>query len=55
MLKKFPFGDSLLKEFEIVNPESAKTFSFSTLVSLARRFQFGPSEFFKLDMLWVSS
>ena len=53
MLEKFPFGDSLLKDLEIINPESVNTYSFPTVLSLAKRFpQIGLSESSKLDKLW---
>ena len=53
MLKKFPFGDSLLKDLEIINPESVNTYFFPTVLSLAKRFpQIGLSESSKLDKLW---
>ena len=52
MLKKFPFGDPLLKNFGIINPESTCSYSFSTVVSLAKRFpQIGLSDAPSLDQL----
>lgn len=45
MLKKFPFGDSLLKTLAIMNPDKAATFPANTVVSLAKRFpQLGLSD-----------
>jgi len=38
MVKKFPFGDSLLKDLEIINPESTCSYDFSTVRTLAKRF-----------------
>ena len=38
MLKKFPFGDSLLKDLGIINPESTCSYEFSTVKTLAKRF-----------------
>ena len=38
MLKNFPFGDSILKDLGIINPDSVSTYSFSTIESLAKRF-----------------
>ena len=38
MLKKFPFGDSILKDLGIINPNDACTYTFSTVESLAKRF-----------------
>ena len=38
MLKKFPFGDTILKDFGIINPDKVTTYSFQTIKSLAKRF-----------------
>lgn len=38
MLNKFPFGNSILKDLGIINPEKTCTYSFSTIESLAKRF-----------------
>ena len=38
MLKKFPFGDSILKDLGIINPDQTCTYSFSTVQSIAKRF-----------------
>ncbi len=38
MLKKFPFGDSILKDLGIINPDEVCTYSFETVRSLAKRF-----------------
>ena len=35
MLKKFPFGDSILRDLGIINPDKVATYSFE---SLAKRF-----------------
>ena len=51
MLKK-PFGNSLLKDLDIINPESVNTYSIPTVLSVAKRFpQIGWSESSKLDKL----
>ena len=51
--EKNSYGDSLLKDFEIINPESVNTYSFPTVLSLAKRFpQIVWSESSKLDKLW---
>ena len=52
MLKKFPFGDSILKDLGIINPDSVSTYSFSTIESLAKRFpQLSLSDSESLDSL----
>ena len=38
MLKKFPFGDTLLKDLEVLQHDKTATFSVSTVVKLAKRF-----------------
>ena len=38
MLVKFPFGDSLMKDLRIIQPEHTSSFSFNTINSLAKRF-----------------
>ena len=38
MLKKFPFGDSILRDLGIINPNKVTTCSFETIKSLAKRF-----------------
>ena len=38
MLKKFPFGDSILKDLGILQPEKTTSYDVSTVVSLAKRF-----------------
>ena len=38
MLKKFPFGDSLLKDLSVLQPDKTSTFSDNVLVNLAKRF-----------------
>ena len=38
MLKKFPFGDSILKDLDIINQDKFCTCSFSTIERLAKRF-----------------
>ena len=38
MLKKFPFGDSLMKDLAILQPDATATFSPNTVISLATRF-----------------
>ena len=36
MLKKFPFGDTILKDLGIINPDKVTTYSFQTVKSLAK-------------------
>ena len=38
MLKKFPFGDSILKELGIINPDQFCSYNFTTIERLAKRF-----------------
>ena len=38
MLKKFPFGDTILKDLGIINPHQVRSYTFSTIKSLAKRF-----------------
>ena len=38
MLKKFPFGDSILKNLGIINPDQVSSYNFSTIERLAKRF-----------------
>ena len=38
MLEKFPFGDTLLKDLSMLQPENTSSFPFSKVVSLAKRF-----------------
>ena len=38
MLKIFPFGDTLLKELEIINLESVSLYDIFTVVNLSKRF-----------------
>ena len=45
MLKKFPFGESMLKDLGIINPDNVCNYSFSTIESIASRFpQLGLAE-----------
>ena len=39
MLKKFPFGDTILKDLGIINPHQVRSYTFSTIKSLAKRFR----------------
>ena len=39
MLKKFPFGDTILKYLGIINPHQVRSYSFDTIKSLANRFK----------------
>lgn len=49
MLKKFPFGDSIL---DIINPDKFCSYSFSTVEGLAKRFsQLGLADSRTLDLL----
>ena len=38
MLKKFPFGDSILKDLGVLQPDKVSSYSVSTVVGLAKRF-----------------
>ncbi len=38
MINKFPFGDSILKDLGILNPNNTCTYSFDTIESLAKHF-----------------
>ena len=38
MLVKFPFGDSLIRDLRVIQPEHTFSFSFNTITSLAKRF-----------------
>ncbi len=38
MLKKFPFGDTILKDLGIINPDMVCTSNFTTIQTLAKRF-----------------
>ncbi len=52
MLKKFSFGDSLLKDLGIINPELVSSYSVSTVIKLGKRFpQVGLSDTHSLDKL----
>ena len=39
MLKKFPFGDTILKDLGIINPLQVSSYSFNTIACLAKRFK----------------
>ena len=39
MLKKFPFGDTILKDLGIINPHQVRSYTFSTIKSLTKRFR----------------
>ena len=39
MLKKFPFGDTILKDLGIINPHQVRSYTFSTIKSLAKQFR----------------
>ena len=52
MLKKFPFNDSLLKNFEIINPEATCSNHISAIIDLSKRFpQIGLTDSISLDKL----
>lgn len=52
MLKKFPFGDSILRDLDIINPDKFCSYSFSTVEGLAKRFpQLGLADSRTLDLL----
>ena len=38
MIQKFPFGDSLLKDLGVLQPEKTASYSVETVLGLARRF-----------------
>ena len=51
-LKNFPFGDSILKDFGVINPAQGYTYSFDTVKSLATQFpQLELTEVEALDQL----
>ncbi len=52
MLKKFPFSDSLLKNLEILNPESTYSHDVSSVIDLSKKFpQIGLTDSSSLDKL----
>ena len=52
MLKKFPFGDSILKDLDIINPDKICSYSVDKIKGLAQRFpQVSHAESDKLDHL----
>ena len=52
MMKKFPFGDSMLKDLGILQPGKTCSYSVATLLNLAKRFpQIGLSDTEVLDKL----
>ena len=52
MLQKFPFGDTLLKDLGILQPQKAASYPVSTVVRLAKRFpQLGLADSASLDEL----
>lgn len=52
MIKKFPFGDTILKDLGILQPEKTSSYSAATALKLARRFpQMGLSEPETLDRI----
>lgn len=52
MLNKFPFGDTLMKDLSVLQPEKTSSFPFSKVISLAERFpQIGLSDSSSLDRL----
>ena len=38
MLKKFPFGDSILKDLGVLQPQQTASYSIDTILGLAKRF-----------------
>ena len=36
MLVKFPYGDSLMRDLRVIQPEQTSSFSFNTITSLAK-------------------
>ena len=52
MLVKFSFGDSLMKDLRIIQPEHTSSFSFNTITSLAKHFpQIGHNDAVSLQNL----
>ena len=52
MLKKFPFGDTLLRDLAVLQPDQTTTHSTDTIISLAKRFpQLGLDDLESLDQL----
>ena len=52
MLQKFPFGDSLLKDLGILQPEKTASYSVETVLGLAKRFpQLELADVISLDQL----
>ena len=52
MLQKFPFGDTLLKDLRVLQPEKAASYPVSTIIGLAKRFpQLGLADSVSLDQL----
>ncbi len=52
MLKKFPFSDSLLKNLEILNPESTYSHDVSSVIDFSKKFpQIGLTDSSSLDKL----
>ena len=52
MLKKFPFGNSILRDLDIINPDKFCSYSFSTVEGLAKRFpQLGLADSRTFDLL----
>ena len=51
-LKIFPFGDTLLRDLAVYQPDQTATHSIDTIISLAKRFpQLGLDDFDSLDQL----
>lgn len=38
MIHKFPFGDTLMKDLSVLQPESTSSFAISKILTLAKRF-----------------
>ena len=52
MLKMFPFGDSILKDLDVINPDKFCSCSFPIVESLAKRFpQLGLNDSTSLNLL----
>ena len=52
MLKKFPFGDSILKDLGVINPDQTCTYDFSVVEGLAKRFpQLGVADSESIDAM----
>ena len=52
MLHRFPFGDTLLKDLGVLQPDKTASYPVSTIIGLAKRFpQLGLADSVSLDKL----